>query len=198
MQFLTLAILSAAVGLAAQPPAQPTRAAAYSKSMTPSEARFVQTTLDHGRRQVELGQIALEKSLSSDVKGYAERLINDQTRANMQLEQIAKEHGVSTYFVPSANSPAYLSSQERTSMNWTGVDPKTHTGKSRFAAVRLRNIGGEQFDQAYAKQAVEDQESAVSNYEDARKTATNSELRSFIDSTLPGLQERLGQARALK
>jgi putative membrane protein len=59
-------------------------------------------------------------------------------------------------------------------------------------------LDGEAFDRAFAQRMVADHKKAVSKFETAKLMAMNSELRAFIDSTLPTLKEHLDHARELK
>src|SRR5262249_14789558 len=145
-------------------------------------------------------QMALRQSSSNQVKEYAQRLINDHNLANRKLEQMAKEYGISEATPTSPTSPAYRSDQERTSMNKTGIDPKTNQPAPgpRAATDPLANLTGKDFDHAFGQQMVRDHEKAITDFEAARRMAMNADLKAFLDTTLPTLQEHLKQARELK
>jgi putative membrane protein len=204
MQFLPLVLSAAtiAAGLAQQPAqtAKNTANRVDASTMNPNEARFVQEALAKGRGDVEMGQMALRPSASPAVKAYAQRLVNDHSAANKKLEQISKEYGIAEVTLPSQTGVAYRSSQERTSMNRTGIDPKTNQPAPgpRSRTARLANMTGPDFDHAFAEQMVRDHQEAIADFEAARSTAMNPDVKAFIDATLPTLREHLSEARSLK
>jgi putative membrane protein len=203
---MTLSAAGIAIGLAQQPAQQPGAATNTAsridptKSLSSNEVRFVEQALFDGRAEVEIGNMALRQSSNDQVKEFAQRLINDHTSADKKLEQIAKEYGVSEITAPSKTGPAYRSSQERTSMNKTGIDPKTNQPAPgpRAASDPLANMTGKDFDRAFAQQMIRDHQQTITDFEAARSTVMNADLKAFITETLPTLQEHLQHARELK
>jgi putative membrane protein len=199
MQSLRLAILSAACLATALAQVRTASRTDPTRTMSSHEVRFIQETLNNGRQEVVFAQLALKQSSNPDVTGYAQRLINDHDSENKRLEQIANEYGIPEFRTGSLyTSIAYRSSQERTSMNWTGIDPKTHQGVSRSPFDRLAAKSGADFDRAFAAWITQDHEGEVSKFEIQQKTTTNPDLKGFIDSSLPTLRVHLTQARAIK
>lgn len=203
MQLFSLAILSVA-GFAVAFAQQPSRTSGSAdrvdkiRSISPEEVKFVQDSLNVGRREVDIARLALKNGSSAETRAFAQHVIDDHTTANLRLELIAREYAIHIpeYF-PSPSSPAYKSGQERTSMNWSGIDPKTNMGVGR-TADRLAILRGPSFDRAFAQQMVQDHEADVTRFQEAQKTVTNVDLKDFINRTLPTRQDHLAEARALK
>jgi len=101
LRFLTTTAV-VAVGLLAAPPifaqtGQPGHAVATSAkdALDQEDKTFVREAAIGGMAEVELSKIA-QKSENADVKRFAERMIEDHTKANEQLTSIAAGLGVET------------------------------------------------------------------------------------------------------
>ena len=89
-----------AVGLLAAPPifaqtGQPGHTAATSAkdALDQEDKTFVKEAATGGMAEVELSKIA-QKSENADVKRFADRMVEDHTKANQQLTSIATGLGV--------------------------------------------------------------------------------------------------------
>ena len=80
--------------------------------------------------EISLAKLAEEKGSSSEVKQFAQRMIDDHTRMGKEMTKVAEEVGVP----PSSG---------------TSMDEKA-------AATKLRVLSGESFDKAYIKEMVKD------------------------------------------
>jgi putative membrane protein len=141
------------------------------RSQSRSDRQFIDKAANDGLAEVKLGQLASEKASNPEVKQYAQRLVQDHTKANNQLKQIAQAEGVRV--------EDDLESKHR----------KVHD--------RLSKLSGEAFDRAYMEYMVEDHQKAVKLFEKGSKEADNPQLKQFASSTLPTLQEHLREAQRL-
>src|SRR5207302_5916047 len=130
-----------AVGLLAAPPifaqtAQPGHAAATSAkaALGQEDKTFVKEAAIGGMAEVELSKIA-QKSENADVKRFAERMIEDHTKANEQLTSIATGLGVEV--------------------------PKTVDSEHQRMREKLQTLHGKAFDDQYARDMVEDHNKTV-------------------------------------
>ena len=104
---------------------------------------------------------------SSDLR----RMIADHTKAHEQLKSIAKAKGIE---MPNAPSDLDL--------------------------MRLKAMGalaGDEFDNAYIKQEVEDHDAAVKLFVQESDNGEDAQLKSFAATTLPTLKEHLQMAESL-
>jgi len=62
--------------------------------LTTSERTFVKNAAEGGRAEIELGKLAAERASSSDVKQFGQRMVDDHTKANDQLKQVASEESI--------------------------------------------------------------------------------------------------------
>ncbi len=139
--------------------------------ITHSEREFLKKAAEGGEAEVQLGQLAQQKASSSAVKQFGERMVNDHTKANDQLKQVAGEEHVTLPQSPSAAQKAEIQ--------------------------RLSKLSGTQFDDAYMKLMVKDHTKDVSEFREASKTASNPKIRQFASETLPTLESHLKEAKSI-
>src|SRR4051812_9428759 len=64
------------------------------KTLSKSDREFVDKAALGNLLEVNLGQVALQRAESPDVKRFAQRMIDDHTAANTKLTNIARGKGV--------------------------------------------------------------------------------------------------------
>ena len=60
-----------------------------------SDRQFMDKAAQGGMAEVELGQLAQQNAQSPDVKAFGKRMVDDHSKANDQLKQLASQKGVS-------------------------------------------------------------------------------------------------------
>lgn len=131
---------------------------------------FVENASELNIAEIEAAKIALEKSTSSAVKSFAQKMINDHTAANRELRSIASAKNVDL------EDDAALTDQAKTAI--------------------LKQREGESFDEAYANNQVAAHRKAIDFYKKA-SNSDDTEVRTFAVATLPKLQHHLTEAEAL-
>lgn len=143
--------------------------ASGSSQLSAADQTFVKKAAQGGMAEVELGKLATQKASSEDVKKFGQRMVDDHTKANDQLKQIAGTKGVT---LP------------------TELDSKDQALKDR-----LSKLDGEKFDQAYMKNMVRDHTKDVSEFRKESTSGKDSDLKSFASQTLPTLEDHLKEAK---
>jgi putative membrane protein len=136
------------------------------------DAAFVMEAGHDGHAEVEHGKLAQKNASRPAVKEFAQRMVNDHTKAGDELGPIAKKLGMK---VPSGMSDKHAAEQKK-----------------------LAALTGDKFDQEYIAHMVQAHESAVTLFQKQAKHGEAKELRDFAAKTLPTLEEHLKAARALK
>lgn len=136
-----------------------------------ADQSFVRDAGEGGLAEVELGQLATEKASNPAVKQFGQRMVDDHTKANDELKQIASKEGI--------NLPASLSSK----------DKKTKE--------RLSKLSGADFDRAYMKLMVKDHEKDVSDFRQESSSGHDPVIKRFASQTLPVLQSHLKEAESI-
>lgn len=131
---------------------------------------FIEEASEKNMAEIEAAKLALDKSSNSAVRGFAQKMINDHTKANTELRGIATRKKVEL------------------------ADEATLVAKAKAAI--MRQYDGESFDVAYANNQVSAHRNAIEFYKDAAKSK-DTEVRTFAVATLPKLQHHLQDAEAL-
>src|SRR5439155_12293915 len=113
-------------------------------TLSDKDKDFVTDAGKGGKAEVELSQDAVSHATNASVKSFAQKLIDDHTKANDELASIATSKGVTI--------------------------PSEIQGKMKEAKERLLKLTGKSFDQAYVKQMVDDHTSTIKMFEDNSKT----------------------------
>ncbi|HEX5430371.1 MAG TPA: DUF4142 domain-containing protein [Bryobacteraceae bacterium] len=182
---ILLTAAASAAFLAAQnsPSQQPNRRGEnpYSQSQNSSnqsqDHAFLQKADQANQAEIMMGKLAEQKASNSSVKSYAERIVNDHTKNLKQLESLAKDKGVT---LPTESSQSDVNSSE----------------KSEYQ--KLSGMSGSEFDQAFIKDMIQDHQMAISEFEKEMRTTSDSDIRSYINMTLPTLRAHLSEAEQLQ
>lgn len=150
----------------------PATATTATMALTDKDKDFVTTAGKGGKAEVELAQDAVSHATNPDVKAFAQKLIEDHTKANTDLGQIAASKGVTI--------------------------PSEAEAKMKEAKERIEKLTGKTFDEAFVKQMVEDHKSTIKLFEDESKAAADPDIKKFAESTLPTLREHLKKAEGLE
>ena len=67
---------------------------AATAAVSVAEKKFATEAAQGGVAEVEMGQLALQKATSPEVKQFAQRMVSDHTQANQELMQLAKSEGM--------------------------------------------------------------------------------------------------------
>jgi putative membrane protein len=137
---------------------------------TPDTA-FVKKAARGGLAEVELGQLAVQKASSEEVKKFGQRMVDDHSKANDELKQVAAQEHIDL--------------------------PQDLSAKDKATKARLEKLSGEQFDKAYMTDMVKDHQKDVAEFEHESKTAKVPAVKSFAQQTLPTLREHLKEAEKI-
>jgi len=148
-----------------------TNAAANKSGLSAMDQHFMKEAAEGGLAEVELGNLAAQKASSSEVKNFGERMVQDHTKANDQLKQIASNKGVN---LPSQPSHAQMAEKKK-----------------------LEKLSGTQFDKAYMDAMLKDHKKDVADFQRESQSGKDPDLKSFASQTLPTLQEHLKQAQSV-
>ena len=142
-----------------------------SSSLTASDKKFVREAAEGGLAEVELGQLAAEKASSEEVKKFGQRMVDDHSKANDQLKQIASSKGVTV--------------------------PDKVSAKDKMLKERLSKLSGPSFDKAYMQDMVKDHKKDVAEFKRESMSAKDNDVKDFAAKTLPTLKEHLQQAEGI-
>jgi putative membrane protein len=136
-----------------------------------ADQRFVRDAAEGGMAEVELGRLAEQKASSEDVKKFGERMVNDHSKANDQLKQIANNEGMTV--------------------------PEKLDAKDRALKARLSKLSGTTFDRVYMENMVRDHKKDVADFQKESTSGSDPAVKQFASETLPTLQQHLQQAESI-
>jgi putative membrane protein len=139
-------------------------------SLSSGEKKFVSKAAESSLMEIEMGKLAQKKTQSDDVKALAKRIVDDHTKANEQLKQIAQSKGVE---LP------------------TAMDKSAHRDMEK-----MQKLSGAEFDREYVKNQVSHHKKDVKEFRDQAKSGKDSDIKSFASETLPKLEQHLQMAQA--
>lgn len=133
---------------------------------------FVDEASAKGMAEIETAKLALDKGTAEDVKSFAQKMIDDHTKSNQKLAELAGQHD-----------------------DLQMSDEATLMDKAKAMILQLRD--GENFDQAYANNQVVAHEQTIELYREYARNGENPELKKFAESTLKVLEQHLQHAQQL-
>ena len=144
-------------------------AAGTTAKLSGSDKTFVSKAATGGMAEVELGKLAADKASDPDVKAFGQRMVDDHSKANDKLKQIATDKGVTV--------PTALKGAEKTLYD------------------KLSKASGAEFDKMYMHHMVTDHQTDVKEFEKESKSGKDTDVKQFATDTLPTLREHLQMAQ---
>lgn len=135
---------------------------AHAAKMGSMDRTFATKAAQGGMAEVQAGRIALQRGIDGGVRTFAQRMVDDHSRANRALQRIAMQQGI---ILPAHTDAAH-----------------------QMALARLSSISGPQFDKVYIKGQVKDHVATVALFKREAAYGRNAALRQFAAKTLPTLQ----------
>jgi putative membrane protein len=112
---------------------------------------FVKKALEGGASEVQLGQLAQQKSQSDDVKQFGQKMVQDHTQLGDQMKPVAQQLGVK--------------------------EPKGPSKKDKELMAKLEALSGPQFDEVYIQAMLKDHKQDLKDFTDEAQTAQNPNVK---------------------
>lgn len=142
--------------------------AAMAEKMDPAEllSRIHTTNM----QEIEVGKLAVEKGTSDRVREFGERLVKDHTKADAEVQDLAKQLNVTL------REPVARSAAEKDSMK-----------KHKELGSKLRAMSASRFDDEFLTAMAEGHAEAVRMLSEARTEVAR--VDTFVQRLLPTLRE---------
>ena len=128
-------------------------------SPSASDKKFVQAALQGGTAEVLLGQLAVQKGNSDDVKQFGQKMIDDHTKMGDQMRELAHKEGIGA--------------------------PAGTTVKDKALETKLKAMSGDSFDKAYIAAMVKDHRQDLAGF---KKEANSGNDTAIKDAASQGEQ----------
>jgi len=130
-----------------------------------SDMKFASEAAMGGMAEVQLGQLAAQKGASDEVRQFGQRMVDDHTKANQDLMQVASGKGMAL--------------------------PTTLDAKHQADISKLSALSGDKFDKAYVDMMLKDHKKDVGDFQKESTSGADTDIKSFATRTLPTLQDHL-------
>jgi putative membrane protein len=130
-----------------------------------ADMAFIRDAQAGGTYEVAAGQKALLKASDQSVKNIAQHMVDDHTKANLQLNNLASRKGL----------------PDTSSMTASQIDMLSQLDRSN----------GADFDRLYLSQQVSAHQDTIAKFESASANANDKDIRDFASATLPTLRDHL-------
>jgi putative membrane protein len=142
---------------------------ASGSQLSAKDKAFMKKAAQGGQEEVEIGQMIADKAKSDDVKQFAQRMVQDHTKATDELKSLAQQKGVTL--------------------------PTEMDAQGKALKAQLERLTGDQIDKAYMKSMVKDHTKDVREFKMESQSAKDSDVKSFASKTLPTLESHLQLAK---
>jgi len=140
-----------------------------SAQLSADDRKFLQDAAIGGIEEVELGKLAVQEAASDQVRQIGQRIADDHTQANEQLQSLAQAKGLSL--------------------------PTRLDAKHQKEVDRLQKLSGAEFDRAYIKLMIEDHQKDIREFRKVAEHGADADIKSLAAATLPKLHDHLAMAR---
>jgi putative membrane protein len=137
--------------------------------LTPVEKRFITDSSNTNNLEVQLGQMAMQKAASPDVKNFAQQMVQAHTQAQDQLKKVAAAH------------------------NMTLADQLDQQGQKE--ADKLSKLTGKPFDVAYMAFNIPAHHQTLVEMRRCQPLLKTADLRAWDVATIPVVEAHLKMAQ---
>ena len=146
-------------------------------STSPSHAAddpgtFVQKAIGINLEEIQLGELAQQKSETAAVRDYGQMLVDDHTANNQKATALAQSLGAEV--------------------------PEAPSEKAQQTYQQLQNVSGAQFDEAFISEMLLGHQTAIDLFTAQVDGGDNDQVEQYASETLPALNKHLQEARDLQ
>jgi putative membrane protein len=129
------------------------------------DTAFYKKAAEGGIAEVQMGQLAQDKSSTQSVRDFGAMMMKDHSAANEKLKAIADGKGIKL-----PNSPSVMQKASKT---------------------KLEVLTGNTFDKSYIKGMIEDHEEDIKEFQKEASSGQDPDAKAFAAATLPTLKAHL-------
>jgi putative membrane protein len=131
-----------------------------------SERAFISKGMEGGMAEVQLGQLAQQKSESNDVKQFAAKMVNDHGQMGEKwFKPVAQQMGIS--------------------------EPKGPSKKDKKEIEKLQGLSGQDFDREYITMMVKDHQKDLKEFQSEAQSAQDPTVKQIADKGSQVIQQHL-------
>jgi putative membrane protein len=138
-----------------------------------NDAEFAVAAADGGLYEVQMATMALTKATSAEVKKFAQMMVDEHTKANNELKDLASKKG---FALP---------------------DVMSEDKQKKYYDLERNESQGE-FDQKYMEEMVDDHKEDINKFEDQAEDGKDPDLKAWASSKLATLRHHLQEAERVR
>jgi putative membrane protein len=169
--------------------------------LSQTDEKFVQMAAHNGLMEIRMGNMAARKAQHPAVKQFGQTLVQDHTKANAELRQVAANKGMKLPIVEEkiAGAGQDAADSERQQVR-EKEDATAGQGHKEHAEgmKKLQNLSGTEFDREFVQLAVTSHQKTIHEFEKASQQLEDTQIKSWAQKTLPTLREHLQKAQGLQ
>lgn len=135
---------------------------AAAQTASEKDTKFVRTATEDGLLEIKLAELAQSHAASEEVKTHAKHMLEDHTKINEDLKNLASKKNIST--------PASINEMQQKIYD------------------KMAKLNGKSFDKKYAKCMIRSHKRAICLYKKEAKKGDDAELLSLSFQTVPVLE----------
>lgn len=143
---------------------------AGSSSLSRADQEIMRDLSQSNLAEIETGKLALSQSKNDQVKSFAQKMIDDHTQAQKDLEQLAQAEGVTL--------------------------PTEPDNKHKSLAKKLSSLEGDKFDKQYmSRGGLDDHRATHRLLQRAQSKATDADLKALVAKVMPVVDQHMTMAQ---
>jgi len=133
-------------------------------------SRFLKEAARDNEMEISLAQVGVQKAENADLKSFCEKLQQDHTQANKDLEPLAQKYNVNT--------------------------EQTRSGEREVSKFE-KETAGAKFDQKLATELLKGHQKDIAKFEKASTQIQESDVKQYIETMLPKLRDHFQHAQTV-
>ena len=130
--------------------------------------------------EIELGKMAEQKASSSEVRAYADQLVQDHTNVDRMVVAMAQDSGTNLKNGAEAHQAA-----------------RHETAREKGLERKLKSVQGADFDRVFLKETSADHEKLIAKLQQDKQNTSDEELETLIEKVIPVLEQHRELAQIL-
>ena len=136
-----------------------------------ADHKFLLMAAQGNLAEIQMAQLAKQKSQNNQIQNYAQRLIEDHTTANNQVMQIVQKKGLTM--------------------------PKTPPADAMAMMKKMKGMSGAKFERAYMQDMIKDHTKDIADYSNEAQHGYDDDIKQYAATTLPTLKAHLDLVQTL-
>ena len=130
--------------------------------------------------EIELGKMAEQKAASSEVRAYANQLVQDHTNVDRMVVAMAQDSGTNLKNGAEAHQAA-----------------RHETAREKELERKLKSMQGADFDRFFLKETSADHDKLIAKLQQDKQNTSDEELEALIEKVIPVLEQHRELAQIL-